>query len=388
VDNANTNRRGLAAAPLVLPTWRLVLPLFAAGHLFRYAIYAATFRDLSVGAYVDAICVWDCPSYLDVARDGYDLAPTHSEFAGRANWAFFPLYPILLWTFTTVTGATFQVAGYVISNTLTLIAAFAARPLFERAPGAYWLYLVMLFLGPFAVLVATVHTESAFVLFTILGLVALQRGQYVWAGGWSALLSATRPTGVLFTFAIITQVIVDHLRSGQHLLALPRSVLGNPRLLLGLLLAPLGLFLYMAYLRWHVGDGLSFARVQIAWGRELGNPLLYLFRGLFPPAPLSLVNAIGLAWAVGGLIGLLLCVVLLVQRQYAAAVFCTRALLVARSAGLTSVLRFSAGLAPLGIALAIMLCRWKPLAVLCAALLVAATIPVTMGWVRMSWFLM
>jgi hypothetical protein len=69
-------------------------------------------------------------------------------------------------------------------------------------------------------------------------------------------------------------------------------------------------------------------------------------------------------------------------------VFCTLALLVSMSAGLTSVLRFSAGLAPLGIALAIMLCRWKPLAVLCAALLVAATIPVTMGWFRMSWFLM
>lgn len=388
MDSANTEGRGLAAAPVVLPSWAIVLLLFAAGHLFRYGLYAATFGNFSIGGYVDAICVWDCPSYLDVARNGYDIAPTHSGFAGRANWAFFPLYPFLLWTVTTLTGVTFQFAGYVISNTLALIAAFAARPLFERAPHAYWLYLVMLFLGPFAVLVATVHTESAFVLLTILGLVALQRGHYVWAGGWSALLSATRPTGVLFTFAIITQVIVDHLRSGQHLFALPRAVLGDPRVILGILLAPLGLFLYMAYLRWHVGDGLSFARVQIAWGRELGNPLLYLFRGLFPPAPLSLVNAIGLAWAVGGLIGLMLCVVLVAQRQYAAAVFCLLALLVSMSAGLTSVLRFAAGLAPLGIALAVMLSRWKPLAYISAALLVAAAIPVTMGWYRMSWFLM
>ena len=67
---------------------------------------------------------------------------------------------------------------------------------------------------------------------------------------------------------MVPVIIADRLRYlwQQHragtLRRVPVTVLSQ--ILLPIALAPLGIFAFMAYLRWHMGDGLAFIHVQSA----------------------------------------------------------------------------------------------------------------------------
>jgi hypothetical protein len=122
----------------------------------------------------------------------------------------------------------------------------------------------------------------------------------------------------------------------------PVTVLSH--VLLPVALAPLGLFAFMAYLRWHMGDGLAFIHVQTAWNRHALPPWLFLWDGLATndwggifahPAreSLSVEASFGIA-------GLILALRQLLQRRYAEAWLIGASILMASSSGLQSMPRF------------------------------------------------
>lgn len=365
----------------------ILLLLAFAGIALRFAVFAWIKGGTGLTGYVHALCVWDCGWYRTIAEGGYDIAPGVRLRPGAANWAFFPLSPGLAAVLSRLTGLSAEWAGFIVSNTAAVLAALVARPLFSSAR-AYWLFATALLIGPFSFLFSSLHTEALFILMTTLALRALHNSRFVLAGLATALLSATRVTGVLMVFAMLARAVEDHLRQGGRWRELPRALVGNPPLLLGLALAPAGLFAYMAWLRFQVGDGLAFVHIQRAWGRELVNPLstLAVLTNLeWPLTPASMVVA---SWTVAAVIGLLLSVVLVFQRRVPAAIFCALCILVSLSAGQTSLVRFVAGLAPLGWALSELLSRWKPTWVLAFPIAVILDVVLTIGWMNSSMFVM
>jgi hypothetical protein len=123
---------------------------------------------------------------------------------------------------------------------------------------------------------------------------------------------------------------------------MPVTVLS--KVLLPVALAPLGLVAFMAYLRWHMGDGLAFVHVQSAWNRHALPPWLFLWDGLATndwarifahPAreSLSVEASFGIA-------GLLLALRQIQQRRYAEAWLIGASILMASSSGLQSLPRF------------------------------------------------
>lgn len=94
------------------------------------------------------------------------------------------------------------------------------------------------------------------------------------------------------------------------------------------------------------------------------------------------------SWTVATVIGLVLCVVLLAQRRVPAALFCALCILVSLSAGQTSLVRFVAGLAPLGWALSELLARWRPTWVVAFPVAVILDVVLTIGWMNSSMFVM
>lgn len=364
-----------------------LIALALAGITLRFLVFAWLKGETDLNGYVHALCVWDCGWYRTIAEGGYDLAPGIRLRPGAANWAFFPLSPTLAALLGRLTGLSAEWAGFIVSNTATILAVLAARPLFNNAR-AYWLFATGLLVGPFSFLFSSLHTEALFILMTTLALRALGNSRFVLAGMATALLSATRVTGVLMVFAMLARAIEDHLRQGGRWRDLPRALIGNPPLLLGLALAPTGLFAYIAWLRFQVGDGLAFVHIQRAWGRELVNPLssLAVLTNLdWPLTPAGMVVA---TWTVAAVIGLLLSVVLLFQRRAPAAIFCALCILVSLSAGQTSMVRFVAGLAPLGWALSELLARWTPAWVLAFPIAVILDVVLTIGWMNSSMFVM
>ena len=371
-------------APLVVALhWRDlagIVALALLGIALRYVAWRYWSGQAAFPDYVQALCVWDCAWYRTIVETGYDLVPGMRLVPGGANWAFFPLYPTIVALIQAPTGLDAQVIGFVLSNLFIIIAALISRPLFHGNDRAWWVYVFMLMAGPFAFLFSILYTEAPFVLLTIITLAMLQRGNYLAAGVAAGFLSATRVTGVLMVFAILAQALIDHRRAGGRIAAFPRRVLADPRLLLGIVVAPLGMVIYAAYLYLRTGDALAFAHIQRAWNRELVNPFAALWEGLGQSLTPTADAQIIAIWSWGATAGLVLTAVLAIRGRIPAALFCLLSIVVSLSAGVGSMLRFVAGLAPLGMVVAELLASSLILTWLSLPVLGAVGISLTLGW--------
>jgi hypothetical protein len=364
--------------------WRLmVLPmaLLLIGLTVRYLAYASVTPQPSPYGYVTATCVWDCYWYGDIALKGYQAYPEQLNFggpAGIANWAFFPLYPLFIGLLQRVTSIGPAMLGAIVSPLLTLTAVLLSWPLFNGDRRAYWLFAVLLLVGPFSFYFSILYSESLFLCLTVLAFVQLRRRDYLGAGLAGALLSATRIVGVLFVFSIVIAAYRQHREEGGGFRSFRRAVLG-------VLLAPLGLLAFMVLLHQVTGDALAFAHIQRAWDRMAGNPFGYLATALSSPGvPGRDIPLLGMA----ALVGFALTGVLALKRQFPEAVFCALILLISLTNGVESMVRFVAALAPLGIVLCQLLGRWRPLFVLSLVVFVVLDFEWTIGWIHQRGALM
>lgn len=365
----------------------LVVLALLMGVAFRFALFSLSQNSFTATDFVQAHCVFDCAFYSSIIERGYDPEIGVYDQPERSNWAFFPLYPLIASFPVKFLGLSPAFAGFILSNTLIGLAAFFSRPLFV-SNRAYWFFVVTLAMGPFSVLFSSLYTESLFILLTVLSVRALRRSDYLHAGLWVALLSATRITGVLMVFGILAQVVADHRKSGGSWSALPGRILGDANLLLAFLVAPLGLFAYMIFLYALTGDALAFAHIQRSWGRALDHPLAAIsevLSGSFVPSYYSLIRQ---SWALAGILGIALSAVLAARGRFAEAVFCFLCLLASLSSGVGSMVRFTAGLVPLGMIASELLTRRRWLAWPALAVAICLDAVVTLGWFNKSMFVM
>ncbi|MDR7610786.1 MAG: mannosyltransferase family protein, partial [Armatimonadota bacterium] len=124
---------------------------------------------------------WDTRWYLDIARRGY--SPERLPYTGEANYAFFPLYPLLMRALGPVVGDVY-LAGIVVSN-LSLVAAAVLLYRLARLDGDELAaersvkYLVLL---PTAFVFSAVLTEALFVALSVAAFLQARRDRW-WAAG-------------------------------------------------------------------------------------------------------------------------------------------------------------------------------------------------------------
>jgi hypothetical protein len=338
----------------------ILIPLAFAliGIALRYAAFAAINADSTFLGFVSGMCRWDCGWYVTLAQKGYDPFPIPSMI-NAGNWAFFPLYPMFVGVLRIVTGLPTMLVATIASITLTWAAVVIAWPLFHNNFRAYVLYSAFLLAGPFSIYFTTFYTEVMFLLWITCVFVALQQRNYLAAGLFAALLSATRIVGVFIVFAIVLQVWLDHRKDGGTFKSFVTGIWTRTDVLLAIFIAPLGLFGYMAYLHYQVGDALAFQHTQRAWGRPMGNPAFYVWQGLTRFPTTGWIPTVSQQLAFTAVTGLVMSVVLAIRKQYGAALFCAICLTLPLFAGLASVLRFTVGLAPISILAMVLLSRWR-----------------------------
>jgi hypothetical protein len=355
------------------------LGLAVLGFAIRLAAYLKAGWEPHVWTYPDGLCRWDCQWYVTLATTGYDSFPVPG-LLDAGNWAFFPLMPLLVGAGHRWTGLPVMDVASTLSIVFSILAALVAWPLLERNRRAYVLYCAFLLCGPFSIYFTTFFTEVLFVLLTNCVLLALRRRNWLAAGGFAGLLSATRIVGVFMVLAIALQYLLDYRRHGGTLRGLLPELCKRPAIVLAILLAPLGTFAYMAYLHGYIGDALAFSHVQRAWGRVPGNPFVYLWIGLsdLPKAGFwpSTNQWLGLA----ALAGLGLTGILAWRRRFAEALFCLVCLIVPLSAGMASMLRFVVALSPIMLLAMALLARHRLVFILSLIGFVAADYFFTIGW--------
>jgi len=182
------------------------------------------------------------------------------------------LMPLLMRGAGQVTGEV-RVTGMVLSTVLLLLGLVLlhelalALGLEEAAARRAVLYTA---LWPTSVFFSLPTTESLFLLLCVASFWGAATGRMWLAGLAGALASATRPNGLLLLPALALLYLERH----------P----GRPRReALWLLLVPVGLLAFAAFLKDLTGNALAFSDIQVRWGRAPGFFLSPLWNYLRRP---------------------------------------------------------------------------------------------------------
>lgn len=361
----------------------VAIPLVAAllGILIRYLGYATVADDDSVGRFLVGMCRWDCEWYVRLAEGGYDPFPT-PKMLNAGNWAFFPLYPMMVGALRALTGLQTIVAATGLSIVLSIGAARVAWPLLGKDLRAYTLFSVFLLAGPFSIYFTTFFTEVLFLFLTVCVFAALRQRQFLLAGVLAGLLSATRIVGVFIVFAILWEMWRAHRESGGTWRDFVPAIVLKPDWLLALAVAPIGLFAYMFYLHMIIGDALAFSHVQRAWGRPMGNPVVFIWNALTAMPRDSWIPTPSQHLAVATLVGYGLIVMLILRKRFDMAIYAAIALTLPLFAGMASMLRFVAGLAPMPLMLSELLAKNRWVFAVSLLVFLAAGYGITIAWMK------
>ena len=284
-----------------------------------------------------AMCQWDCGAYKEIVDIGYD-AQMHFVVGccWQANWAFFPLFPLLILSLKSFIDASTGVLGIIVSS--AFFWAFALLGVkyrvVTRHETSVWPWLIVLLCGPNSFYFQAGYTESLFAMLVMLIFLGLVHHRPWVAAIATGFLTATRPTGVLMAILLgFRQLWAVRLAKswGEGLSSLaPLAV------------APLGIIGFMTFLYFHIGDALAFLHIQSGWGRTGGNPLRVLSAPFisWKTGHLERSAVYFAAWAI---LGLMAAAWLASRRFFAEAWLCGAVIILALSSGsLQSMPRFVA----------------------------------------------
>lgn len=259
-------RRGLGGFEAV--DIAIVVGAFAVSRLLLIAyglfILSASHHPLYAPVLPDLLVRWDSEWYISLAQGGYSPADLHPEQPGATNYAFYPLYPLLMRLLASVSGLSLAWAGVLISNVCFVAALFVVFALAEdwsADKNVGRLAVLLLCCVPEGFVFSAVYTEALFLLLTSAAMLLFERRQYLAAGLCAALSSAVRSNGVL----VIVYFGLSLLRQRG-----PRRTLAfwtEPEIYLPIVMAPLGLFAFWWMAMLTTGD--AFAQASTAahgWG--------------------------------------------------------------------------------------------------------------------------
>ena len=213
--------------------------------------------------------------YQSIAENGYDRVPF--ETRTQHNWAFFPLYPLLMRMAATWSGQ-YLLAGALLSNVLF----FAALVLLHRMTTALGyesptadraIFYAAVF--PVGYFFSLPLTEALFLCLVVASFLAAVRGHWWAAGLLGALASGTRLSGIFLlpALALFYFQRTERPRWGREFFWLA--------------LIPSGLLAFMFILWQMTGNPLACIDAVAAWERKSGFILTTLFDYLRHPLQLA-----------------------------------------------------------------------------------------------------
>lgn len=258
--------------------WRIVLFLVAFlaiyfipkwGGWFPYADRAL--EPTGLPSWIWGFGNFDGVHYLKIMQDGYK---------NIFSQAFFPLFPLLGRALTSINvlipksttldlnimvDPAYFYNSFILANGLFVLALYYLYRLFrlDYSEKTSYLSLLLLLVFPTSFYFGAIYTESLFLLLTVLCLYTLRKKNYLVAGIFAAFASSTRILG-LALFVVLAIELLSDLKTKKLILKSGDFI----KSFAGVLLAPLGTFVYMAYLKATTGDWFYFLTAQPSFGAE------------------------------------------------------------------------------------------------------------------------
>ncbi|WP_328541920.1 glycosyltransferase family 39 protein [Streptomyces sp. NBC_00371] len=207
----------------------------------------------------DVLASFDGWWYQQVAEFGYNpqLVPITGSpwYTFQANSAaFFPLYPGLMRMVSEFTGLGLYGAGMLVSVVASLFAAAGIFAVAERLGG---IRAGVIAAGLWAVIPGSgaewaVYSDSTFTALAAWSCYAVMTRRWIAAGLLALVAGLNRPTSATLIAAVCLAALV----------ALLRRTDGTRRPLAAMALAPLGLFGYVGWVSWRMGDWGGYFKLQ------------------------------------------------------------------------------------------------------------------------------
>lgn len=257
----NNKNKDLVFVSLIFLFWFILV--FAISLLSDFVLpFKASFAYTGVGPKI----LWkranfDGIHYLLIAQNGY----------GTYQQAFFPLYPILIRKLSFLFNRNFLFTGFFISNFSFFLALLVFYKLIkldyeEKVAKAALLFLICFSTSFFF---GSIYTESLFLLLILLSFYSARKRNFLLSGVFGALASSTRIVGI-FLFPALIFEFYQQKEEKKPLQVFPS--------LLGILLVPVGLGLYMKYLWMNYKDPFLFFRVQPFFGAQRSDKIILLYQ--------------------------------------------------------------------------------------------------------------
>jgi len=196
---------------------------------------------------------WDSFWYVEIARHGYSVLSTWVQ-PGATAYAFYPVYPALMWAVSTASGLSVEMSGVVVSNVAFLAALFVIFRLAERWSGdkaVAGLCVALLSFAPESFIFSAVYTESLFLLLASGAMLLHERQQNALAGLVAAIAAASRSNGVLLVVYFGLTVVRERGLVGAL------RIWQQPERYLPIVMTPLGLFAFWWFAMLTTGDAFA-----------------------------------------------------------------------------------------------------------------------------------
>jgi hypothetical protein len=203
---------------------------------------------------LDVLTSWDGLWYLDIVRSGYprSIPPDVTYHISEARAAFFPLFPLLGRVADFLIPGGDSIAVIILNHLLGLVGivliGLLARRLYDERVARRSIVLCALFPGSFVLSFA--YSEALMIVLAAACLLLLLDREWVAAGLFAALATATRPNGVALVVAcgVAAAFAIRDRREWRALTAVA--------------LAPLGFITFQIWLGQHTGEAGAWFRVQ------------------------------------------------------------------------------------------------------------------------------
>ena len=213
--------------------------------------------------FLTLMCQADCFWYKSIIVNGYDqlnIIPYKSiPIQYYSNVVFFPLFPILIKTFSFFTND-LLIIGFILNNIFIFLALF----FFSNYLAIYFnsrdvkFGLILLAFSPANIYFLSLYTEPLFIFLSIVSFLLLSQRKFLSASLIGGLLSASRPSGILFIIPFLIFYLINNKSTFYIYL----------KLILFSIIISSGIICFMIYLYLHDSDLFAFVHRQYAWGRH------------------------------------------------------------------------------------------------------------------------
>ncbi len=211
---------------------------------------------------------WDSVWYVRVAEQGYGFEVVLPDGGVHSSLAFFPLLPALERGLAALGPLAAADAGLLVGWLASLAAAAGIFAVGARIGGPRVGVLLAALWGahPTAFVQSMAYTETLFTALAAWALYAVLTERWVTAGALAVLAGLSRPSAAALVAALVVTAgahWLGELRRGTPAGELLRR---RPRMLAGVLLAPLGWLSYVLYVAVRTGRPWGYFEVQAQWG--------------------------------------------------------------------------------------------------------------------------